>query len=223
MKKYIFVAALIASTVLTSCTLSPMRSVPTSPVVSPTPVVPVVPVAAGPNGEMRVSANEVKFNSGALNLETRMSYLDSENKVYKEATAWELLGKFPKNIVYFYPKDGTPNCTIQAIDFSRLQKEFNALGVGILGVSKDNLDSHREFALRNELTIPLLRDDKSMLLGAYGALGPAVVYGNWVALTDIVRSTYLVDSKWVPLAAWTTVSATGHAERVLEYVKSLAK
>ncbi len=162
---------------LASCTLlqGPAPVVPVSPVV---PIVPVVPIAAGPNGEMRVSASEVKFNSGSLKLDTRMSYLDSENKVYKEATAGELLGKFSKNIVYFYPKDGTPNCTIQAIDFSRLQKEFNALRVGILGVSKDNLDSHREFALRNELTIPLLRDDKSMLLGAYGALGPAVVYGN---------------------------------------------
>ena len=87
MHKYIFVGALVASTVLTSCTLSPIHSVPTSPVVSPTPVAPVVPIAAGPNGEMRVSAAEVKFNSRALNLETRMSYLDSENKVYKEATA----------------------------------------------------------------------------------------------------------------------------------------
>ena len=124
-----------------------------------------------------------------------MEYLDSLNKKYEKATIGSLLAQYPKNIVYFYPKDGTPNCTIQAIDFSRLQKAFNAAGVGIIGVSKDNLDSHKTFALRNELTIPLLRDDTSLLLGAYGALGPMSTYGNGAAVTDIVRSTYLVDNK----------------------------
>jgi thioredoxin-dependent peroxiredoxin len=149
-----------------------------------------------------------------------MEYLDSLNKKYEKAMIGVLLAKYPKNIIYFYPKDGTPNCTIQAIDFSRLQKSFNDLGVGIIGVSKDNLDSHKEFALRNELTIPLLRDDASMLLGAYGALGPMTIYGNGTAVTDIVRSTYLVDSKGLPLAAWKHVVARGHADRLFEFVKS---
>ena len=155
---------LLSFTALTisACTLLPSPGDPNS-VVTP-PAVTVPPVSASGSEEIRVTATEVSFSGGLLKLDTQMEYLDSLNKKYEKATIGSLLAKYPRNIIYFYPKDGTPNCTIQAIDFSRLQKLFNALGVGIIGVSKDNLNSHKEFALRNELTIPLLRDDASMLL-----------------------------------------------------------
>jgi thioredoxin-dependent peroxiredoxin len=208
----------VTALTMSACTLLPSPGDPPS-VVTP-PVATVPPVTASGSEEIRVSAAEVSFSGGLLKLDTQMGYLDSLNKKYEKAAIGSLLAKYPKNIVYFYPKDGTPNCTIQAIDFSRLQKEFNAAGVGIIGVSKDNLDSHKEFALRNELTIPLLRDDASMLLGAYGALGPMTTYGNGEAVTDIVRSTYLVDSRGLPLAAWKNVVAKGHADRIYEFVKS---
>jgi thioredoxin-dependent peroxiredoxin len=78
--------------------------------------------------------------------------------------------------VYFYPKDGTPNCTIQALDFSAMKEKFASYNTQVIGVSKDDLESHKAFAQRNELTIPLLQDVNSELLKQFGALGPLQEY-----------------------------------------------
>lgn len=150
-----------------------------------------------------------------LDLKSKFKYLDSLTKTYKEDTLGDLLWKYKYNIVYFYPKDWTPNCTIQALDFSRLQEEFNKQWIGIIGVSKDNIESHKLFADRNELKIRLLEDDKSILLSAYGALWEMKEYGNWSDKTDIERSTFLVDNTWKLIASFRNVKAIGHAERVL--------
>ena len=71
--------------------------------------------------------------------------------------------------MYFYPKDGTPNCTIQALDFSLMLADFRAKGYEGIGVSKDNMDAHKSFADRNELKIKLLEDGSGELLRAFGS------------------------------------------------------
>ncbi|MBS9784237.1 peroxiredoxin [Candidatus Gracilibacteria bacterium] len=141
-------------------------------------------------------------------------YLDSLNQKYESDTFANLLKKYDKTIVYFYPKDGTPNCTIQALDFSLMQAKLNSLGFGVLGVSQDSLDSHKEFAKRNELKIPLLKDNSGSLLDAFGSRGKKQEYGNGDDLSDVNRSTYIVDKDGKLLYAFRDVEAKGHARAV---------
>lgn len=127
-------------------------------------------------------------------MDTTFTYLDSEQKSYASGTLRDIIGRYPHTVVYFYPKDGTPNCTIQALDFSLMLADFRAKGYNIIGVSKDKLDSHKAFAERNELKIQLLQDASGELLRAFGAEGPLQTYGNGDALSDIIRSTYVIDA-----------------------------
>lgn len=149
------------------------------------------------------------------------SYLDSINLKYEGATFGALLKKYDKTVVYFYPKDGTPNCTIQALDFSMMQEKFNTMGYGILGVSQDDLDSHKLFAERNELKIPLIHDNSGSLLDAFGSRMTPQKYGNGDKLSDINRSTYVVDKDGNLLYAFRDVKAKGHARAVYKLLTNL--
>ncbi len=106
----------------------------------------------------------------------------------------QILAKSKYTIVYFYPKDGTPNCTIQALDFSTLKNDFAQYDTQIIGVSQDSLDSHKTFADRNELTIQLLRDTQGDLMREFGAMGDLKEYGNGSSTSAIIRSTFIVDA-----------------------------
>lgn len=96
--------------------------------------------------------------------------------------------------------------------------DFRAKGYNIIGVSKDNLDSHKAFAERNELKIELLEDGNGELLKAFGAEGPLQEYGNGDALSDIIRSTYVIDSAGNGLYAIQDVQAKWHARAIYELV-----
>lgn len=130
----------------------------------------------------------------------------------------EYLAKNPYTIIYFYPKDGTPNCTIQGGDFSRMQTEFLAAGYQIIGVSREDGDSHKEFCEKNNFTIPLISDTQSNLLKQFRALGPLVTYGNGDDKSDIIRSTFIVDSTGKPMYAFRNVNAIGHAQAIYDLI-----
>ncbi len=124
-------------------------------------------------------------------------------------------------VLYFYPKDNTPGCTLEAIDFSRLKEDFKKLGAVILGISKDSCESHQKFVDKQGLTITLLSDEDHKVQEKYGVWRPKVFMGR--EFLGTIRSTFLIDKKGKILKHWDKVSALGHAKDVLEELKKEAK
>lgn len=122
-------------------------------------------------------------------------------------------------VVYFYPKDDTPGCTIEANAFSRLAPEFAALRIAVYGVSPDSIESHCAFTAGQKLTIPLLADTERVLSTACGAYGIKKSYGKEVM--GIIRSTFLIDPFGKIRKVWKSVTVEGHAEKVLAMAKAL--
>lgn len=116
-------------------------------------------------------------------------------------------------VLYIYPKDDTPGCTIEAQDFRDQLGDFAAKGFQIAGLSKDSADSHCQFIGKFGLTFPLLTDAEGSFLEAVGAYGEKNLYGKIV--TGILRTTFVVDKTGKVLHAYRGVKAAGHAERVL--------
>ncbi|MCP4155715.1 MAG: thioredoxin-dependent thiol peroxidase [bacterium] len=115
-------------------------------------------------------------------------------------------------VLYFYPKDNTSGCTVEAIDFTALLGQFGELEAEILGVSPDSTKSHRNFIEKKELGITLLSDPEHKVAGAYGAWQLKKNYGR--EYYGIVRSTFLIDPSGNIAFVWTKVKAKGHAEIV---------
>lgn len=145
-------------------------------------------------------------------------YLDSENKSFSSGTLQEIISEYPNTVVYFYPKDGTPNCTIQALDFSMMLADFRNAWYNVIWVSKDSVDSHMQFANDNSLKIQLLQDGSGDLLKAFGSEWPLQEYGNGEELSDIIRSTYVIDSTGKALYAIRDVNAKWHARAVYKLI-----
>ncbi len=131
----------------------------------------------------------------------------------------DLAGKWV--VLYFYPKDNTPGCSTEAIDFSAKKAEFEDLGAVILGVSADSTKKHRNFIEKKELSITLLSDEEHQVLEAYGVWQLKKNYGR--EYMGIVRSTFLIDPDGVLRAKWEKVRVKGHVEAVLEKLKELRK
>lgn len=122
-------------------------------------------------------------------------------------------------VLYFYPKDNTPGCTIEACDFSRLKKDFEELNAKILGVSPDSISSHQQFIDRQNLRIDLLSDPEKISIQSYGAWGEKKNYGK--VYEGLIRSTFLIDPKGRIAESFKNVRAKGHAERVLKKLREL--
>lgn len=126
----------------------------------------------------------------------------------------------PKGLVlYFYPKDSTSGCTLEAQEFTALAGLFEKAGFGVAGVSKDSVRSHCSFTDKHGLGIPLLSDPDASLIRAAGAWGEKKMYGK--SCMGIVRSTLGVDPEGKVLLAYPRVSARGHAAAVLEDLRRL--
>ncbi len=123
-------------------------------------------------------------------------------------------------VVYFYPKDDTPGCTIEAQDFESLSAQFAEQGVRVIGVSRDSLTSHEKFQAKYKLNFTLLTDADAELCEAYGAWAEKTNFGK--TYMGIVRSTFLVGDDGRIAKVWRNVRANGHAEKVLEAAKDLA-
>jgi peroxiredoxin Q/BCP len=122
-------------------------------------------------------------------------------------------------VLYFYPKDNTPGCTTEAIDFSEKLPEFTDLNAVVVGVSPDSEKSHGKFIDKHNLTIQLLSDPDHQLAAAYGAWGPKKFMGK--EYEGILRSTFLIDPQGNIAHIWPNVRVKGHAEKVLEKLQQL--
>lgn len=125
-----------------------------------------------------------------------------------------------KNVViYFYPKDSTPGCTTEAQEFRNLYPEFIAANTVVVGVSRDNLKSHENFRCKQELPFELLSDQDETLCTQFDVIKTKQMYGKTVQGID--RSTFVIDAKGVLRREWRTVKVPGHAQEVLDFVKTL--
>ena len=125
-----------------------------------------------------------------------------------------------KNVVlFFYPKDDTPGCTLEAIDFSELEDAFASLRTVVLGVSMDDCMTHGSFRDKHGLTVQLLADTEGDVCQKYGVLHEKEVEGK--KRTGIVRSTFIIDRKGVLRHVLYGVTPRGHAQEILKLVKQL--
>ena len=131
----------------------------------------------------------------------------------------DLLGKWI--VLYFYPKDNTPGCTTEAIDFTTHLKKFEELGSIVIGVSADSPKKHRNFIEKKNLGITLLSDEEHKVLEQFGVWQLKKNYGR--EYMGIVRSTFIIDPKGVIRAVWEKVKVKGHVEEVLAKLKELQK
>jgi peroxiredoxin Q/BCP len=121
-------------------------------------------------------------------------------------------------VLYFYPKDSTPGCTTEGLDFNALLPKFRKLGADVLGVSRDSLKSHDNFRAKQGFKFPLVSDAEGELCEAFGVIQPKKLYGR--EFIGIVRSTFLVDPKGRIAQAWAPVKVPGHAQAVLDALKA---
>lgn len=121
-------------------------------------------------------------------------------------------------IVYFYPKDSTPGCTTQAVGFSCLKDQFDALNATIFGVSRDSVKAHQNFTEKQALTIDLISDKEEVLCQHFDVIKQKNMYGKLVM--GIERSTFIFHNGKL-VKAYRKVKAAGHAEQVLEDLKAL--
>ena len=129
----------------------------------------------------------------------------------------DLLGKYV--IIYFYPKDDTPGCTIETNDFNKLYPKFEKLNCEIFGISKDTIKSHDKFREKFKIKFDLLSDEEIKVLKKYKVWSKKKFMGR--EFMGIIRSTFLIDKKGKIVKVWDNVKVKDHAKEVLETLKSL--
>ena len=143
--------------------------------------------------------------------------LPSTNK--KEFSLKDSLGNFV--VLYFYPKDDTPGCTIETVDFNKLLPKFKKLNCEILGISKDNLKSHDKFRDKYKIKFDLLADEEIKVLKKYNVWAKKKFMGR--EFMGIVRTTFLIDKKGKIIKIWNNVKVKDHAKEVLETLQNILK
>ena len=129
------------------------------------------------------------------------------------------LGKYV--VIYFYPKDDTPGCTIETNDFNKLLSKFKKLECDVFGISKDSLRSHDKFREKYKIKFDLLADEEISVLKKYKAWGKKKFMGR--EFMGTIRTTFLIDKKGKILKIWKNVKAKDHAKEVLETLKTITK
>jgi thioredoxin-dependent peroxiredoxin len=124
-------------------------------------------------------------------------------------------------VLYFYPRDNTPGCTTEAIDFQRALPALRRLGAEVLGVSRDSLDSHRSFAEAHHLRFPLLSDPDAKIIEKYGAWAEKNLYGK--KSMGIVRTTVIIGPDGRVRRVFSKVRVPGHVAAVVEAVRAISK
>ena len=142
-----------------------------------------------------------------------------KNQNEEEVRLKDFRGKWV--VFYFYPKDNTPGCTIEANDFTKFLKDFQKLNAVVLGASADSCQSHAKFVTGQKLKITLLSDPERKALEAYGVWQLKQFLGK--KFMGIVRSTFLIDPDGKLAYLWKAVKADGHAEAVREKLRELQK
>lgn len=140
--------------------------------------------------------------------------LDSQNTEFSLA---DFRGKYV--VVYFYPKDNTPGCTLEAQDFSTLLDEFSALDCVVIGISPDSPKSHNNFVTKYGLRHVLLCDSDKSIASSYGAYGEKMMYGKKVM--GIIRSSFLINPQGNIAKTYYNIRAKGHAQEVLDDLRMI--
>ncbi len=162
--------------------------------------------------------NECSFFNSRI-----IAYMDKINATTCEATSDQKV-QIPdangRNIVlYFYPKDDTPGCTIEGNDFSKLKNSFENLNTVIYGVSRDSLASHEKFKKKFDFTFDLISDEDESLCRQFDVIKLKKLYGK--EYLGIVRSTFVISPSGEILKQWDKVKVDGHADEVLGFISSL--
>ena len=152
-----------------------------------------------------------------------ISYMNKVNPTTCVATSNQKI-EIPDNkgrniVLYFYPKDDTPGCTIEGNDFTELNESFAQQNTVIYGVSRDSIASHEKFRQKFNYTIDLISDEDESLCNQFDVIKLKKLYGK--EHMGIVRSTFVISPSGDILKYWDKVKVAGHAEEVLEFVKEL--
>ena len=129
------------------------------------------------------------------------------------------IGKYV--VLYFYPKDDTPGCTLETNDFNKLLSKFQKLDCEVYGVSKDSLKSHGKFRDKYKIKFDLLADEEIKVLKKYKVWGKKKFMGR--EFMGIIRSTYLIDNKGKIIKIWENVKVKDHAKEVLKTLQNILK
>lgn len=140
-----------------------------------------------------------------------------QNQDKKEMCLHDHLGK--NIILYFYPKDNTPGCSLEALMFTKYKTEFEKQNTIIFGISKDSCDSHKSFIINKHLNITLLADIDKAIHQQYGVWRPKKFMGK--EFMGTIRTTFLINTAGIIENIWDNVKVKGHVEAVLNHVKSL--
>ena len=124
-------------------------------------------------------------------------------------------------VLYFYPKDDTPGCTIEANDFNRLFNKFRKLNCVVFGISKDELKSHNKFKEKYKIKFDLLADDELMAVKSYKVWAKKKFMGR--EFMGVIRSTFLIGPEGKIIKIWENVKVKDHAKEVLDMLKSIQK
>jgi len=122
-------------------------------------------------------------------------------------------------VLYFYPKDDTPGCTLEALDFTARAADFAAIGATAIGISKDSIKSHEKFVKKHGLGITLASDEAGTTCAAYGTWVEKTLYGR--TSMGIERATFLIDGSGRIARVWRKVSLAGHVDEVLAAAQAL--
>jgi len=137
-----------------------------------------------------------------------------------DGTVFELKEVKKKNIIlYFYPKDDTPGCTLESKDFSKLNSIINKKNTLVYGVSKDSIESHLKFKKKYKLKFDLLSDEKLSVIKKYGVWGMKSFLGK--KYMGVIRTTFLINSKGKIHKIWSNVRVKDHAKSVLEEIENI--
>ena len=153
----------------------------------------------------------LKINSKAPNF--KLPSTSKENYSLKDS-----IGKYV--VIYFYPKDDTPGCTIETNDFNKLLSKFKKLECEVFGISKDNLKSHDKFRDKYKIKFDLLADEELTVLKKYKVWNKKKFMGR--EFMGIIRTTFLIDKKGKIIKIWDNVKVKDHVKEVLETLKSIS-
>ena len=129
----------------------------------------------------------------------------------------DLKGK--KIVLYFYPKDNTPGCTTESIEFQGLKDKFEKLNTKILGISRDSIKSHEKFKDKYDFSFDLISDESEEICKAFDVIKEKNMYGK--KYLGIERSTFLIDEDNILIAEWRKVKAKGHAQILLDHIADI--
>ena len=122
-------------------------------------------------------------------------------------------------VIYFYPKDSTPGCTTQGMQFRDFYSEFQAENAEIVGISRDSLKSHENFKAKFSFPFELLADTEELACGIFNVMKMKNMYGKQVR--GVERSTFVIDKNGILVQEWRGVKVDGHVPQVLDFVKNL--